>query len=58
MFVQIVRIDREKQNGEPHPMIPRKKIKDASKGKGEKQQSKFPLHLYHNLNKKKQTEQG
>ena len=36
MFVQIVRIESEKQNGEPHPMIPWKKIKDASKGNGEK----------------------
>ena len=34
MFVRIVRIESEKQNGEPHPMIPWKKIKDASKGNG------------------------
>ena len=56
MFFRIVRIESE-QNGEPHPMIPRKKIKDASKGNGEKQQSKFALHLNPNLNKKKRTEQ-
>ena len=56
MFVRIVRIESEKQNGEPHPMIPWKKIKDASKGNGEKLQSKFPLYLYPNLNKKKQIE--
>ena len=56
MIVRIVRIESE-QNGAPHPMIPRKKIKDASKGNGEKQQSKFPLYLYPNLNKKKQIEQ-
>ena len=35
------------QRSRLHPMIPRKKIKDASKGNGEK---KFPLHLYPNLN--------
>ena len=57
MFVRIVRIESEKQNGEPHPMILWKKIKDASKGNGGKLQSKFPLHLYPNLNKKKQIEQ-
>ena len=56
MFVRIVCIESE-QNGESHPLIPRKKIKDASKGNGEKQQSKFPLYLYPNLNKKKQIEQ-
>ena len=38
-------------------MIPRKKIKDSSKGNGEEKKSKFPLHLYPNLNKKKQNEQ-
>ena len=37
-------------------MIPRKKIKDASKGNGEEQRSKVPLRLYPNLNKKKQIE--
>ena len=56
MFVLIVRIESE-QNSEPHPPIPWKKIKDARKGNGEKQQSKFPLHLYPNLNKEKQIEQ-
>ena len=57
MFVRIVRIESE-QNDEPHPMIPWKKIKDASKGNGrETEQSKFPLHLYPNLNMKKQIEQ-
>ena len=40
-----------------HPLILRKKIKDASKGNGEELQDKFPLHLYPNLNKKKQIEQ-
>ena len=55
MIVRIVRIESE-QNGEPHPMIPRKKIKDASKGNGEEQQSKVPLRLYPNLKKKKQIE--
>ena len=55
MFVRIVRIESEK-NGEPHPMTPRKKIKDASKGTGEEQQSKVPLRLYPNLKKKKQIE--
>ena len=38
-------------------MIPREKIKDTSKGNGEKKKSKFPLHLYPNLNYKKQIEQ-
>ena len=55
MFVLIVRIESE-QNGEPHPPIPWKKIKDARKGNGEKLPSKFPLYLYPNLNKKKQIE--
>ena len=55
MFVWIVEIESE-QNGEPHPMIPRKTIKDANKGNYEEQQSKVPLRLYPNLNKKKQIE--
>ena len=55
MFVRIVRIECE-QSGEPHVLIPRKKIKDANKGNSEKLQSKFLLHLYPNLNKKKQIE--
>ena len=53
MFVRIVRIEYE-QSGEPHALIPRKKIKDANNGNSEKLQSKFLLHLYPNLNKKKQ----
>ena len=58
MFVRIVRIESE-QNGEPHPMIPRKKIKDASKGNGGKlrtEQISFAFS-FPNLNKKKQIEQ-
>ena len=59
MFVRIVRIESEKQNGEPHPMIPWKKIKDASKGNGGKlrtEQISFAFS-YPNLYKKKQIEQ-
>ena len=41
MFVQIVRIESEKQNDEPHPMILWKKIKDASKRNGEKHRANF-----------------
>ena len=47
------------QNGESHPFIPRKKLKDASKGNGRKlrtEQISFAFS-YPNLNKKKQIEQ-
>ena len=55
MFVRNVQI----RKWEPHPLIPRKKIKDASKGNGGKlrtQQISFAF-WYPNLYKKKQIEQ-